>query len=332
MAFGLPSAEEIRDYFISQGKDPAEASRLANVAARQNAAQAARTEALSIAAGAAPARAAGAAAMEAAPAIGKSVMSVGERIAAAPRSAWEYLTKARPVVNPETGYNLRNVGVAGQPRPRPDLEWGVKLSEFTPGQRMAQGAVGSAALGAGSAGTSALLDRPAAAPMPAIPLDGSISGEEYGNRYRQALADSSISGEQGGGTSYLSAAQALGDKAGMPARRPTDQAIQVARERVVPLPPARPAELRPQSGGLASLFSDPYAGKSARDLYAEANRMQSSGDEYGANLLTQRAGKMITKPEDLESSGLATGGAAKPHKDAALHKALDIIAHMLGRR
>ena len=99
-----------------------------------------------------------------------------------------------------------------------------------------------------------------------------------------------------------------------------------------PVPMRRPEGLGEQPGGLARLFSDPYAGKSARDLYAEANKMQSSGDEYGSNLLMQRAGKMITKPEDLESTGMATGGAAKPHKDAALHKALDIISHMLGRQ
>jgi hypothetical protein len=110
-------------------------------------------------------------------------------------------------------------------------------------------------------------------------------------------------------------------------------ALQTARERAAPpVPMRRPEGLGEQSGGLSRLFSDPYAGKSARDLYAEANRMQSAGDESGANLLMQRAGKMITKPEDLESTGMATGGAAKPHKDAALHKALDIIAHMLGRR
>jgi hypothetical protein len=165
--------------------------------------------------------------------------------------------------------------------------------------------------------------------MPAMPLDGSISGEEYGNRYTQALADSSISGEQGGGTSYLSAAQTLGDRAGMPARRPTDQALQVARERIAPLPPARP-----QESGLSRFFSDPYAGKSARDLYAEANRMQSSGDEYGSNLLMQRAGKMITKPEDLESTGMNRGGAAngKPDKNEAIHRALDIISHLVGHR
>ena len=114
--------------------------------------------------------------------------------------------------------------------------------------------------------------------------------------------------------------------------------VQLAKQRMAPAQQRAPIDLtsgqsvRPQSGGLASLFSDPYAGKSARDLYAEANKMQSSGDEYGSNLLMQRAGKMITKPEDLESTSMATGGAAKPHKDAALHKALDIISHMLGRQ
>ena len=95
-------------------------------------------------------------------------------------------------------------------------------------------------------------------------------------------------------------------------------ALDVARARVAP---ARAEQ--PSSGGLSRLFSDPFAGKSSRDLYGMAQNM--GGDEYGANLMNIRAAK-------AESEGMATGGAAKPHKDAALHKALDIISHMLGRQ
>jgi hypothetical protein len=156
-------------------------------------------------------------------------------------------------------------------------------------------------------------------------MDGSISGEEGGGTsYQRALMDSSISGEEGGGTSYMGAVQAAGERAGLPPRRPTEAALQVARERVVPQPPARPAEFREQPGGLANLFKDPYAGMSSRDLYMRAQEMERSGDESGANVLNLRASKM--------GEGMATGGVAKPHKDAALHKALDIISHMLGRR
>jgi hypothetical protein len=337
MAFGLPSAEEIRDYFISQGKDPAEASRLANVAARQNAAQAARTSALSILAGAAPARAAGTAAIEAAPAAGRAAMSVAERVAAAPRNIWEYLTVPREVLrNPSTGNLIQNVAPGkGMPLPRPDLKWGSKIPVFTPGQQLAQGAAGAGAIGSGAAGVSALMDRPAASPMPVMPMDGSISGEEGGGTsYQRALMDSSISGEEGGGTSYLSAAQAAGERAPLPMRRPTEAALQVARERVAPpMPQRRPEGLGDQPGGLASLFNRPL---STRELYQQS---QDNPDDAGAYMRAERQFAKMHPDErsfdltKLNDQGMAAGGAAKgkPEKDAALHKALDIIAHMLGR-
>ena len=72
---------------------------------------------------------------------------------------------------------------------------------------------------------------------------------------------------------------------------------------------------------------DPYAGMSARQMYERAQEMQSSGDEGGANLLIQRAGQ-------APDAGMNRGGTAKPagpHKDAALHKALDIIHAMMSR-
>ena len=101
-------------------------------------------------------------------------------------------------------------------------------------------------------------------------------------------------------------------------------ALQAARERAAPpMPQRRPEGLGEQPGGLAGLFKDPYAGMSSRDLYMRAQEMERSGDESGANVLNLRAAQM--------GEGMASGGAAKPHKDAALHKALDIISNMLGR-
>jgi hypothetical protein len=95
-----------------------------------------------------------------------------------------------------------------------------------------------------------------------------------------------------------------------------------------PVPPTRTD--RPSGGGFFSgLFSDPYAGKSSRDLYYQAQDMQRGGDEYGANLLTQRAMSMDRGGEKARggSAGAGMGG-----KDAALHKALEIIHHMLTSR
>ena len=77
---------------------------------------------------------------------------------------------------------------------------------------------------------------------------------------------------------------------------------------------------------------DPYAGMSAKQMYEQAQDMQRSGDESGANVLIQRAGQM--PDAGMKRGGTAGAGgqkAAGPHKDAALHKALDIIHTMLQR-
>ena len=114
-----------------------------------------------------------------------------------------------------------------------------------------------------------------------------------------------------------------------------------------PLPPKRPAEFAPATEqGNQSLFSslfdwikprDPYAGMSRQDMAKEAQRLQSSGDEYGANLLTQRLDRGITSDAQQSSDGgFKRGGTAKAggasNKDAALHKALEIIHSMISRR
>ena len=331
MAFGLPSAEEIRDYLISQGKDPAEASRLANAAARQNAAQAARTSALSILAGAAPARAAGTAAIEAAPAAGRAAMSVAERVAAAPRNVWEYLTVPREVLrNPSTGNLIQNVAPGkGMPLPRPDLKWGSKIPVFTPGQQLAQGATGAGVLGAGTAGASALMDRPATTPFAAAAVPDRLS-PEYGDVYEHV----GIQGEPGYTTPNAAREFAQSNMAAKPLGA---LAVQAARERAAPVQQRAPIDLtsgqtdRPQTGGLASLFSRPL---STRELYKQS---QDNPDDAGAYMRAERQFAK-THPDSpsfdltkLNEQGMATGGAAKPHKDAALHKALDIISHMLGR-
>jgi hypothetical protein len=114
--------------------------------------------------------------------------------------------------------------------------------------------------------------------------------------------------------------------------------------RPAPLPPKRPVEFAPATEqGNQSLFSsilerlkpqDPYAGMSRQQMAQRAQEMQRSGDEAGANILTQRLDRGITSPDQQSSDGMKRGGTAKtagPHKDAALHKALDIIHTMLQR-
>ena len=121
------------------------------------------------------------------------------------------------------------------------------------------------------------------------------------------------------------------------------QASTPSAARSDPMPLRRPAEFsRPatEEGNqslLSSIISkltpqDPYAGKSAKQMYEKAQDVQRSGDESGANLLIQRAGQM--PDAGMKRGGTAGAGgqkAAGPHKDAALHKALDIIHTMLQR-
>ena len=91
--------------------------------------------------------------------------------------------------------------------------------------------------------------------------------------------------------------------------------------------PQRPQ--RADTGFFANLFRDPYAGKSSRDLYEQAQEMQRAGDEYGSNLLTQRAMSM-GNPENMKRGGAAGGSGGG--KDATIMKALEIIHHMLRGR
>lgn len=328
MAFGLPSAEQMRDYLISQGVDPAVATERANVAARQNAAQAARTSALSLVAGAAPARATGAAAVEAAPAIARSVMGVGERIAAAPRQAWEFLTKPAEVLrNPSTGNLIQNVAPrTGAPLPRPDLKWGSKIPVFTPAQRAAQGTAGGLALGAGTAGVGAMAERPTVEPLPMPPADGTISGEGYGNRYDQAMSDGSVSGEQYGERANMLAAKALGEAAGLPMRRPSETSMQ----RAIPMPPTRPVELaREQPSILSKIFSGQDYQSNSRPVNEPMGGAPVNWGSSDSAADFFRADKALMAKRQ-EEEGRARGGAANAKPDS-LHKALEIIHHLLTR-
>jgi len=121
-------------------------------------------------------------------------------------------------------------------------------------------------------------------------------------------------------------AEALTQKYGTRAPAPA-----AAPSRAAPIP-QRPQ--REEPGFLARALSKVYdprylEDKSSRDLYVEAQRMGSAGDEYGANLMNIRAADRARREMPEER---ASGGATKPNKEASLHKALEIIHMMLSRR
>jgi hypothetical protein len=346
MAFGLPSAEQMRDYLISQGVDPAVAAERANVAARQNAAQAARTSALSIAAGAAPARAAGAAAVEAAPAVARSAMGIGERIAAAPRTAWEYLTTPAGVVrNPTTGARIptRNV-TTGRMERTPDY--------FLPGQRAAQGTAGGLALGAGTAGVGALTEQPAEAPRPIDPeiktRDGwpvYFTGPQYDINDKSPAdwkyaTPAEVLGSRRATASAINSAYApvgAGEVQGPPEMQgpPMPPAIQIAKQRMAAAQAtgeAAPAPMRrPEEGFFSNLFTNRPA--TTKQLFEQS---QADPSDSGAWMRAERQYARTHKDDPnfnvtkLNEQGMKRGGAANAKPDS-LHKALEIIHHLLTR-
>jgi hypothetical protein len=104
-----------------------------------------------------------------------------------------------------------------------------------------------------------------------------------------------------------------------------------------PAPPAaKPAAAAPaaapaqQESLLSRIFSapkDPYAGMSSRQLMDIANRNPDNAAAFfRADKALQKEQPDMFKPQAEKRGGSVTGG-----KDAALHKALEIIHHMLTR-
>jgi hypothetical protein len=112
----------------------------------------------------------------------------------------------------------------------------------------------------------------------------------------------------------------------------------------VPMPPRRPPELSPPqqlsratqqrsplASGLAGIFSDPYAGKSAREMFIAAQQ-----DPDNPSLMMRAlAMKDDTSPPVAEKRGGSVGGGGANKggvsKDDVIHKALEIIHHMMLR-
>jgi hypothetical protein len=92
---------------------------------------------------------------------------------------------------------------------------------------------------------------------------------------------------------------------------------------------ATPAAAPQENGGFfANAFKDPYAGMTSQQLWEEYNKTgtpQAFVRADKASMAERDSAKKVEKDE-----GKAKGGAVAG-KDAALHKALEIIHHMLTR-
>jgi hypothetical protein len=111
----------------------------------------------------------------------------------------------------------------------------------------------------------------------------------------------------------------------------------------MPLPVARPgmpnqnltSDAKPVSeqGFFARNFNqDPYAGKSASQLMSAANQdPDNAAAFFRADKALQKERPDMFQSAPTEKRGGAIKGNAAPGKDAALHKALEIIHHLLTR-
>ena len=86
--------------------------------------------------------------------------------------------------------------------------------------------------------------------------------------------------------------------------------------------PTAPAQASP--GFSSGLFKDPYAGMSPKQMNEAAQRMQSAGDEYGANVLTQRADNAITS-----SDGSFAQGGSVDENHPVVQRAMHLVRSFL---
>jgi len=277
----------------------------------------------------------------------------GQPVMRDPRSAEEALSAAlksvqgRPAQSPSGMEYLykpsRALGVDGKPiSVRGESGKFERVEGFTPGQRLAQ--AGAAGVVGGALTAGAMRDReapmsrytgdeedaialakaygagPSAPTQTAAPLLSQFGFNAFNQNARPTYTGDEVD------------ARALTEKYGT--RAPASIAAPApAMARSAPIP-QRPQREEPGilSRALSKMYDPRYLeGESSRQLYERAQEMQRTGDEYGANLMNLRAADRTRseQPEERAAGGAANG---KPGKDAALHKALEIIHMMLSRR
>jgi hypothetical protein len=240
----------------------------------------------------------------------------------APAAVRDYLTKPRPVTNPDTGYQLQQIMPGGK--------FGPGMTDWTTGQQAARTAVAAAPLVPAAALAPSQI--PGMAPSyAAIPSD--YSGDTQS-------APAALSAGAGRGFMLPSA----DDRASAQASNAAIDAVNAARARTAPAPAAaqapmpmrRPSDAdltaaNPQTGPSSSIFSkifDPnyQKGWSQRQLWDTAN---ADPDNPAAFF---RAAKGDTGTPPSENRGGSVGGKGKSEKmPDPVHKALEIIHHLLTR-
>jgi hypothetical protein len=229
----------------------------------------------------------------------------------------DYLTKPRPVINPETGNQLQSIGPKGQ--------FGPYRYEFTPGQRVAQGT----AIGAPLAAAGYALSPSPEGPYSALSkTDNSFTPREFiGAKNAIERGSNFVAPEVQGPPEMQGPYEMQGP--------PMPTAVQLAKMRMgaaqatgerAPQPMRRPAD----EGMFSKIFNSPV---STRELY---QRSQDNPEDAGAYMRAERQYAATHKDAPsfdltkLNEQGMKRGGAANGKPDS-VHKALEIIHHLLTR-
>jgi hypothetical protein len=229
----------------------------------------------------------------------------------------DYLTKPRPVINPETGNQLQAIGPKGQ--------FGPYRYEFTPGQRVAQGT----AIGAPLAAAGYALSPSPEGPYSALSkTDNSFTPREFiGAKNAIERGSNFVAPEVQGPPEMQGPYEMQGP--------PMPTAVQLAKMRMgaaqatgerAPQPMRRPAD----EGMFSKIFNSPV---STRELY---QRSQDNPEDAGAYMRAERQYAATHKDAPsfdltkLNEQGMKRGGAANGKPDS-VHKALEIIHHLLTR-
>jgi hypothetical protein len=302
MAMGLPSKEEIRAYLISQGMPPEAAERRAADAERNANRQALTTSLLG--------------ALTPAGGVSRSAAPAAEGIVSRAMDLLRSLGSGPSYQPVRMGSGqIRNLAASA---PRVVRMPDGAIVKLAPGNPVPAGAVvlnaAEAPIGAITAGIAGGVGAPVLlAGRPGEPgeRDGSLPSVV------DPMGNVAIPGAEPATTR----------------EEPRPLTVRPAARAPVPLPPRRPADLReaPRMANIPMEYQSTRGSVVQRD---GGTRLNWGDSDLAADFIRADRAKRALEQAGETYSGMSAGGAAdgKPHKDAAIMKALEIIHHMLRSR
>jgi hypothetical protein len=329
MAMGLPSREEIRAYLISQGMPPEAAERRAADAERNANRQALTTSLLG--------------ALTPAGGVSRSAAPAAEGIVGRAMGFLRNLGSGPSYQPVRMGSGqVRNLAASA---PRVVRMPDGAIVKLAPGNPVPAGAVvlnaAEAPIGAITAGIAGGVGAPALlAGRPGEPgeRDGSLPSvvDPMGNVAIPGGGLAPAAAPAAAAPAAAAPAADLPDPGAEPAttrEEPRPLTVRPAARAPVPLPPRRPADLReaPRMANIPMEYQSTRGSVVQRD---GGTRLNWGDSDLAADFIRADRAKRALEQAGETYSGMSAGGAAdgKPHKDAAIMKALEIIHHMLRSR